>query len=166
MLASVVHPKIIRETAEDGTMLIHASAVSIGGQGVLFVGPSGSGKSDLALRLIDRGAVLIADDVVAIRCDGDVLVAHAPEAIRGKLEVRGLGIIVFPSANDVPIALIANLDEGFGKTDFLGVPLPTISLKASRDSTPLAVEHFVAILQSGAHGSGGQLFGTSLNFPE
>jgi HPr kinase/phosphorylase len=73
--------------------LLHASCVDLSGTGVVLVGPSGSGKSDLALRLIDGGARLIADDLVVIERTGDQLTARSPEAIAGLIEVRGLGIM-------------------------------------------------------------------------
>lgn len=73
-------------------MLLHASAVARGAEAVLLLGPPGCGKSDLALRLIQDGWTLIADDQCVLRPDGDTLRAEAPPALRGLLEVRGLGI--------------------------------------------------------------------------
>lgn len=74
------------------SVMIHGSAVVIGGYGVLLLGPSGSGKSDLALRLIDRGATLVSDDILHIETrNGLPQVAYAPN-IAGKIEVRGVGI--------------------------------------------------------------------------
>ena len=73
--------------------LLHASCVELAGTGVVLLGPSGSGKSDLALRLIDGGAQLVADDRVVVERQGDRLMARPPEAIAGLIEVRGLGIM-------------------------------------------------------------------------
>jgi serine kinase of HPr protein (carbohydrate metabolism regulator) len=88
---------------------IHATCVRIGRAGVLLLGKSGAGKSDLALRLIGRGAVLVSDD----RCDLSVrrgkLVAAAPRQIAGLLEVRGLGIVEIPRAASATIALAVDL---------------------------------------------------------
>ncbi|MEI9994106.1 MAG: HPr kinase/phosphatase C-terminal domain-containing protein [Rhizomicrobium sp.] len=88
---------------------IHATCVRFGTKGVLLLGKSGAGKSDLALRLIGRGAVLVADD----RCDLAVvqgrLVARAPKAIAGLLEVRGIGITKMPHAAAATIALAVDL---------------------------------------------------------
>ncbi|HXC55255.1 MAG TPA: hypothetical protein VNU97_08175 [Rhizomicrobium sp.] len=88
---------------------IHATCVRLGRAGVLLLGRSGAGKSDLALRLIGRGAVLVSDD----RCDLSVvrgaLVAQAPKTIAGLLEVRGLGIVAVPHLRSARIALVVDL---------------------------------------------------------
>ena len=73
-------------------MLLHASSVARGAEAVLLLGPPGSGKSDLALRLIQGGWTLVADDQCVLRAEGTALRAEAPAALRGMLEVRGLGI--------------------------------------------------------------------------
>lgn len=88
----------------------HASCVAIGGMAVLIAGPSGSGKSDLALRLIDRGAVLVSDDQTVITRTDGALIASAPSTIKGKIEVRGLGVIDMPSVNAAPIGLCISLE--------------------------------------------------------
>lgn len=71
----------------------HASCVELNGAGVLIFGESGSGKSDLALRLMDAGAVLVADDYVETVEENGSLHAFAPDNIKGLIEVRGIGII-------------------------------------------------------------------------
>ena len=73
--------------------LHHASCVEIDGKGIVIFGPSGSGKSDLALRLIDAGGKLVSDDCVEITNEGDVLYAFPSPNIEGMIEVRGVGII-------------------------------------------------------------------------
>jgi serine kinase of HPr protein (carbohydrate metabolism regulator) len=73
-------------------MLFHASSVARGAEAVLLLGPPGSGKSDLALRLIRDGWALVADDQCVLRSEGGTLRAEAPAALRGMLEVRGLGV--------------------------------------------------------------------------
>ena len=88
---------------------IHATAVALDGVGVLLRGPSGSGKSDLALRLIDGGARLIADDQTVIVRRGDRLFAAAPAAIAGRLEVRGLGIVALEPVVDVALGAVFDL---------------------------------------------------------
>ena len=72
---------------------IHASTVAMEGRAVLISGPSGSGKSDLALRLLDRGFSSSATTRRSLRREGDRLIASAPPTIAGKLEIRGIGIV-------------------------------------------------------------------------
>ena len=74
-------------------MLVHATTVDIAGFGVLILGVPGAGKSDLALRLIAEGALLVADDQTIIEMRGDEIWASAPEKIAGLVEARGLGIV-------------------------------------------------------------------------
>ena len=94
-------------------LFLQATCVAVDGVGVLLRGPSGSGKSDLALRLIDAGAMLVADDGVELRVDGGRLMATlpstAPESVRGRLEVRGFGILPMPSIAAAPVALALDM---------------------------------------------------------
>jgi serine kinase of HPr protein (carbohydrate metabolism regulator) len=89
--------------------LIHATSVDLGGMGVLLRGPSGSGKSDLALRLIDGGAMLIADDQTELTTQNGQLIASPPASIQGMIEVRGLGLYHLAYAAAVPIGLVVDL---------------------------------------------------------
>lgn len=75
---------------------VHATCVDWDGAGLLIRGPEGSGKSDLALRLIDAGARLVADDRCEVEAADGGLVARPPATIAGRLEVRGLGIVRLP----------------------------------------------------------------------
>jgi serine kinase of HPr protein (carbohydrate metabolism regulator) len=84
---------------------IHATCVVLGDAGVLLLGKSGAGKSDLALRLIDDGAVLVADDRAMLSMRDGILFARAPQTIRGLMEVRGLGIIEMPTKEAARIRL-------------------------------------------------------------
>lgn len=128
------------------TIQLHATAVAIGGRAVLLVGQSGAGKSDLALRLIDRGAVLIADDQVALRVDDGVLIAQSPPTIHGMMEVRGVGIIDMPTIDEAGVALIVDLDATPDRLpdprsrDIGGVEVPLIALNGLEASTPIKVE--------------------------
>lgn len=89
---------------------LHASAVAHRGRGLLIRGPSGAGKSGMALTLMALGATLVSDDrVIATRQGGTVLLS-APEAIRGMIEARGLGILSADHADAVPLAAILDLD--------------------------------------------------------
>lgn len=88
---------------------IHATCVRIGRRGVLLLGKSGAGKSDLALRLIGRGAELISDDRCDLSVENNKLVARAPRAIAGLLEVRGVGIMRLDHTPSAAIALAVDL---------------------------------------------------------
>src|SRR5690348_171639 len=90
-------------------VLVHGTTVALEGVGVLLRGPPGSGKSDLALRLIDGGARLVADDQTELHRDGAAVVASAPPPIAGRMEVRGVGILDLPSAASAPLALVVDL---------------------------------------------------------
>jgi hypothetical protein len=127
------------------TELLHATAVAIDGLGVLIEGPSGSGKSDLALRLIDRGAQLVADDQVHAARDGDAVRLRCPEPIRGMIEVRGLGLLSLPARGDVPLALCVALgaEERLpapASRPLLGRPVRAVTLDPRAPSAPIKVE--------------------------
>lgn len=125
---------------------IHATSIAIHGHAVLLEGPSGVGKSDLALRLIDRGALLISDDQTLLVRRGTGLVARAPGTIRGLIEVRGLGIVTMPHVEDVPVALIVRLGvEPMRMPErrqrrFAGVAVREIGFDAFHASTPVKIE--------------------------
>jgi RNase adaptor protein for sRNA GlmZ degradation len=111
---------------------------------VLLRGPSGGGKSDLALRLIDQGARLVADDQTELRLADGVLLARAPETIRGRMEVRGLGIAELKPLCDVPVGLVVDLVAGQSvermpegdSCTILGVRLPLVRFDPFEASTP------------------------------
>ena len=95
----------------DAGLLLHATSVAVGGRAILLTGLSGSGKSDLALRLIDAGGVLIADDQTRLTRREARLIASAPAEIKGLIEVRGLGIVSVPTEAEAPVALAVDLVE-------------------------------------------------------
>jgi len=90
---------------------IHATAVEIGGRGLLILGPSGSGKSSLALALMGLGARLVADDRVILRAEGSRLVAECPAPIQGRIEARGIGILRAEAAGPVEVAQVVDLGQ-------------------------------------------------------
>jgi HPr kinase/phosphorylase len=114
---------------------------------VLLRGAPGSGKSDLALRLIDGGARLIADDQTVVTRRGDRLFAAPPPTIEGRLEVRGLGIVALDYAVDMPLAAVFDLvpQETIERLPddmtvaLLNIPLPLVRLDPAAPSAAAKV---------------------------
>ncbi len=140
-------------------MQIHGSCASRDGAGVLLVGPPGSGKSDLLLRLRSHGFELVADDRVEI----DRGIARPPPALAGLLEVRGLGIFRLPYVRETPLALVVDLAVLLSPgPPRLPVPerhaaldLPLVRIDAGAPSAP----ERVALALEGALGRVGQVAG-------
>jgi serine kinase of HPr protein (carbohydrate metabolism regulator) len=138
---------------------VHASCVAIGGHAVLLWGRSGSGKSDLALRLIDRGAKLVADDYsLLVRRDGR-LFAAPPATIAGRIEVRGIGILAMPHVSEVEVALIVDLEAPVERLPdsatrrLAGVDVPVSAIAALEASAPIKVEWLLAARTERAFGA-------------
>jgi HPr kinase/phosphorylase len=91
--------------------IVHGSCVAADGRGLLILGPSGSGKSSLALRLLSLGARLVADDRTLLSVEAGRLVARCPGPISGLIEARGVGILRAPALERADVALIADLGQ-------------------------------------------------------
>ncbi len=139
--------------------LVHATCVAIGEVGVLLTGASGSGKSDLALRLIDEGAKLVADDQTALSVEGGCLVARPPETIAGQIEARGYGILEIDYAPHAAVGLLVEVTPGGeperlpdpAEADLLGVFVRRLALDPFAASAPaklrLAAGRLAAVQQ-------------------
>jgi HPr kinase/phosphorylase len=139
----------------DAPELVHGTCVALGRAAALLRGPSGSGKSDLALRflfLARRGPaaleapILVADDQVYLARDGGRLLARPPDSIRGKMEVRGVAIVEVKSLAEAELVLVVDLvpaqqverlPEGDAKVRLLGVELPLVRLSPWEASAPI-----------------------------
>lgn len=128
--------------------LLHATCVALEHQGVLLLGGSGCGKSDLALRMIERGAALVADDQVELTADPYGVWATAPKRIAGLLEVRGVGILRLPYQRQMPVRLVVQLkpmDAAIERLpepqryEVFGKALPMIELHAFESSAPTKI---------------------------
>ncbi len=127
---------------------IHATCVKLAsGAGVLLIGQSGSGKSDLALRLIDGGAALVADDRCELCVEEGALFARAPTTLAGLIELRGVGIVAMPYAKATTVSLVVELvpradvvrmpePQHFTQ---LGVSVRSVRLHAFDASTPAKI---------------------------
>lgn len=129
-LAPMSGPRLSAET-------LHASTVALENRAVLITGPSGSGKSDLALRLLDRGFQLVSDDRTIVQREGDRLIASAPPNIAGKLEIRGIGIVDVDRAETAEVALVVELTSDIERMPdesrerlILGVKVPLVTIDA------------------------------------
>jgi HPr kinase/phosphorylase len=123
--------------APQGPLTLHATTVAVAGRGLLILGPSGSGKSALALDLMALGACLVADDRTIVTRAGDTLVATCPPAIRGLIEARGIGILNATPCDSAPLALAVDL----GHTETERLPPPR---KIDLLDRPLPLLHKVA----------------------
>ncbi|MES2301541.1 MAG: serine kinase [Pseudomonadota bacterium] len=128
--------------------------MAVAGRGVLIEGAPGTGKSSLALALIDRGAMLVGDDGVLLSAhDGRLIAAPHPE-ISGKLEVRNVGLVDMPVAAAIPVALVLRLDADAPRfidapetVHLAGIALPLVHLFP--DTPALALRAEIALVTYG-----------------
>jgi serine kinase of HPr protein (carbohydrate metabolism regulator) len=132
-------------------LLANATCVAIGGRGVLIMGEPGSGKSSLALALIDRGAVLVGDDGLALETADGRVIASPPPNIAGLLEVRNVGLITLPTAA-APLCLALRLTRDVQRLPtkpqtfpLLGTSLPLIALWPESHVLHLRAEQALAL---------------------
>ena len=127
-------------------VLANVTCVAIGGRAVLIQGAPASGKSSLALALIDRGGELVGDDGVTLERRGNRVWAAPPPVTAGKLEIRNVGVVHLP-APEAPLALVVRLDrhaprfvEQASVAELLGDHVPELALYPEAASLPLRAE--------------------------
>lgn len=127
--------------------LFHATCVEVRGKGVLISGKPGIGKSSLALQLIDRGALLVADDQTFITLENENLLASPPSSLKGLLEVRGLGICTFPYQEKSLLSLCVELSEENPErlsepsfVEYHGIKIPSLMLAKNDPLGAMKVE--------------------------
>jgi serine kinase of HPr protein (carbohydrate metabolism regulator) len=129
-------------------MKVHGTSVSIDGDGVLFRGPSGSGKSDLALRMINYGAQLVSDDQVCLTRRNDNIFMSSPPTIRNSMEVRGIGIVNTIAQKEAPLILVLNMSPNNAASrmpiwqlcTFLDIKVPAVEFAPFEISAHLKVK--------------------------
>ena len=127
---------------------IQATAIHINYHGVLLTGGAGCGKSDLALRMIDNGAVLVADGETSLVADNHTLMATPPAVSAGQMHIHGIGMVRMPFENSAPIRCCVHLSASWHiqkypdwrTENFLGVNVPVIELNAFEASTPIKIK--------------------------
>ena len=132
---------------------VHGTCVELEGVACLLRGPPGSGKSDLALRLFDHGARLVADDQVVLRRAGDRVIASAPPDFAGAIEVRGIGVVRLEGTNEAPLGLVVDLVSAAevermpetGSCEYLGITVALIALAPFEASAAAKVRLAVRI---------------------
>lgn len=157
-------------SADFASMNVHGTAISVGGVAVLLRGASGTGKSDLALRtlvlppgpLVRAQPMLVADDRVDIGRDGDRIMLACPAPLRGKLEVRGIGVVPVPFTPSAVLALVADLvaleaverfPESIEPATILGIAIPRLQIAPFEPSAPIKLLIKLELTRNGNAGS-------------
>lgn len=132
-------------------VLRQATTIAIGGRAILIEGPPGCGKSSLALGLIDRGAVLVGDDGVALTVDNGTLIAHPPSATTGLIEMRNIGIVQLP-CSPAPVALHLTIADTASRyvdqasiMEIEGVAIPSLAFALGTGADCMRVEYALAV---------------------
>lgn len=143
----------VARSVSGGSLTVpNVSVIAIGGRALAIEGPPGSGKSSLALALIDRGAQLIGDDGAIWERVDDKVLASPPPNITGKLEIRGIGLIDLPVAPPTPLSLILTLNDaperlpdGVPARDVLGVAIPCLAFDLGKIAPAVRAEWALAL---------------------
>ncbi len=131
------------------SLRLNVTIVAIGGRGLMIEGEPGSGKTSLALALIDRGAVLIGDDGVILEARDGAIWAAPPERHAGKIEVRGVGLVELPTTS-APLSLILAMDEeaprapSLGSRMIMGGEVPCLTFRTGDPVQALRAEYALA----------------------
>lgn len=128
---------------------IHATTVSVEGKGILLMGPSGSGKSALALGLLALGAQLVSDDITLLHRDHNTVTARAPDAAPAAIEARFVGLLRARLTDAVPVALVIDMGREESErlpphrtTTLLGVDCPCLH-KVAHNHFPAAIMQYI-----------------------
>lgn len=142
--------------------ILHAGLIAAHGpggwRGVLIEGPSGSGKSDLALRALSQGFRLVADDRTLIWASGGDLYGRAPDALAGLMEIRGLGVVAQPTLRHCRIVLCVRDGTPQRMPDpsvinYAGLSVPLMILPLLESSAPAKLGRALQHLGAGAEGA-------------
>lgn len=147
---------------------VHATTVAINGDGVLIRGPAGSGKSDLALRLIDAGAGLVADDYTKLEIIDAKVFTSPPETISGIMEVRGIGVMHIGTSGKAPLAMIVDLVRHelierlpeHLNTEIMGMAIPLIEVDPFEPSAAAKVRMALKAIKEKMFIEDGHIHGT------
>lgn len=139
--------------AELSSETIQGACVAIGGRGVLIEARDDLQRTDLLLRLLDRGATLVSDARTACTRKSDTLLAAPLAGAAGKLEIRGIGPVEMESVADIGVALIAvvleatpRLPEDRRFRNIAGIAVPVLALGPSEPAAPIKVEYALKAL--------------------
>lgn len=141
------------------TLRVHATTVSLNGTAVMIRGAAGTGKSDLALQLLEASgtglsgkniaATLVADDQTILRRDGETVLTSAPDSIAGLFEVRGHDVLNIGSVQNIPLVLVVDLRPASQierlpqpedmLTQILGLSVPNIAIDPAKPSAAARV---------------------------
>ncbi|MEX0329655.1 MAG: HPr kinase/phosphorylase [Ruegeria sp.] len=136
--------KSLPDTAGQDDACVHATCVAVDGKGVLLFGPSGIGKSAVALQMMALGAELVSDDQVTLKMQDGQVIAYAPPSIRGLVEARGIGLLRAIPAGPSPVTLVVDL----GQSETKRLPEPA-NIQVLRQTVPLLRGHGLPNLAAG-----------------